>query len=129
MPFEYRALDLLADYETRFEAFPKIWNDWISGTENEELLTGFTSFLRASVADALIMLSPELDILEFGNKLSHPNDRDRTAAKQLTDLGLNSVTSMMVLSYFAGRRNLLDDERCWVRFCGLIEEIIHEQAC
>lgn len=129
VPFTYRALDLLADYEPRFAAFPKIWSDQIRDTDNPELVGSFNSFLWASVADALTMLNQELTNEEFKVKLGDPNERDRVAAKSLTDLGINTQANLIALSYFAGRRNLLEDERCWIRFTGLIDDEISIQAC
>ena len=128
-PFTYRALDLLADYAPRFAAFPGIWSKDIKDCANPQLAAAFQGFLWASVADELTHLNQELTDTEFQAKLGKPVERDEIAAKILTDLGLNTSENLIILSYFAGRRNLLDDERAWVRFSNLLDEEISIRAC
>ena len=128
-PFTYRAMDLLADYEPRFAAFPNIWKNNISDSDNPELIDKFNGFLWASVAEALTELNQELTDLDFAMKLGNPTGRDRYVAKLMIDLGINATENMIVLSYFSGRRNLLEDERAWIRFTNLIDEEIDIRAC
>lgn len=125
--FTYRALDLLADHESRFAEFPKIWADQIKDTDNPELEHAFAVFLWASISDSLVRLNQELTYEEFHGKLGSVSEREAKVGKLLHDLGESSTITSMITAYFAGRRNLLDDERCWIRYVQLVEDEI--SAC
>lgn len=128
-PFTYSALDLLADHDPRFAAFPKIWADQINGTDNPDLERAFTIFLWASISDALVRLNQELTDKEFNDKLGTVSDREKAVAKILGDLGEATSITSMITAYFAGRRNLRDDERCWISYVRLVEQEIDIRAC
>ena len=128
-PFEYRALDLLADYEPRFAYFPAIWRTHIQSSENPDLHRTFGDFLYAMTTDASCDLDLTLTDQEFSEKLGGLTDRDRVQFKILQDLGLWNPITRNVLAYFVSRRNLLDDERCWERIVEMINEELEIRQC
>lgn len=129
MSFEYRALDLLADYETRFAYFPAMFFNHIESSANSEVRVGFIRFLDAMSRDCTEHLCAGMTDEQVGIKLGNFTERDEVAMKSLRDLGVNSAVSGIIAAYFVSRRNLLEDERCWIRFTNLIDEEISIKAC
>lgn len=129
VPFQYRALDLLADYETRFIAFGDLWRTQIVDCVNPRTQMCFAMLLDSMTTDAIAELGEDMDDQEFTDRLGNPGNDDTKAMKLLVDLGLDDAVCVLVLGYFAGRRNLIDDQRAWVRFTNLIDEEISIRAC
>ena len=129
IPFEYRALDLLADYETRFVAFPGLWRSQIQDSSNWRIITSFDALLASMSMEATKDMGEHMSDEEFGTKLGEMSERDEKAIKLMSDLGVDSTTSRTVATYFVSRRNLLEDERAWIRFTNLIDDEISIRAC
>lgn len=127
--FEYRALDLLADYEPEFAPFPGIWKKTIEPSSEPRVHASFTKLVYALMSEALVDLGKGMDEDEFDMKLGDVTERDGAAIKTMHDLGVNSILASCIITYFAGRRNLLDDERAWQRFVQVLEDQISIQAC
>lgn len=127
--FEYRALDLLADYEPQFSHFPGIWKKTIKVSRDERVGISFNNLVYTMVCEAIEALGDGMTDEEFDAKLGHVGDRDQVAIKMMRDLGVNTMIATSVVTYFSARRNLLEDERAWVRFCNLLEEQISLMAC
>lgn len=127
--FEYRALDLLADYEPEFTYFPGIWKKTIQPCHEPRVQISFNTLVYSLISEALVDLGKGMDEDEFDTKLGHVTERDNVAIKMMRDLGVNSTLASCVITYFAGRRNLIDDERAWRRFVQILEDQISIQAC
>jgi hypothetical protein len=127
--FEYRALDLLADYQPEFAPFPGIWKKTIEPSSEPRVHASFTKLVYALISEALVDLGKGMDENEFDMKLGHITERDNVAIKTMRDLGVNSVLASCVITYFAGRRNLIEDERAWQRFVLILDDQISLDAC
>jgi hypothetical protein len=127
--FEYRALDLLADYQPEFAYFPGIWKKTIEPSSEPRVQASFTKLVYALISEALVDLGKGMDEDEFDMKLGDVTERDGAAIKTMRDLGVNSILASCIITYVAGRRNLIDDERAWQRFVQVLEDQISIQAC
>lgn len=128
-PFQYRALDLLADYETRFAYFPSMWFNQIKDCANNEVQVRFAELVDAMCRDASYDLGDHLEDNEMARRLAELTEREMTAIKLMGDLGVRDMLTTSVFSYFVTRQRLIEDERGYVRFTKLIDEEIDMRAC
>ena len=129
MSFEYRALDLLAEYETRFQYVPSMFFNHIEATTNYEVAGSFAQLVDALCKDASLNMGSSLADDEFAARLGELTERELHVIKLLGDLGAWTGLTRSVFSYFVTRQRLLEDERAWIRFTKLVDEEISIRAC
>lgn len=128
--FEYRALDLLADYDSKFVLFPGIWHHTIRTSGDIRVHDAFGLLVRYMTAESIEAMSHGMTEGEFCDKLGFgPSERDEVAIKMYRDLGIGNNLNAAMLTYFSARRNVLEDERAWVRFTEILREQLDIQAC
>lgn len=133
-PFEYRTLELLAQYDSRFALLSNLWLKEIHEVPDDLRRERVTpdrvmALIVAMVVDATAEAMPEMEPEKFGQTLGKPGDSDIKIANTLNGLGLWNPVSSAATTYFAARRNILDDQRGWVRWTDLVMRELEIRAC